>query len=269
MEILERIDDWRARYSSWASGRGAAAGDDLGDYPFVENKRAPFVPARRALPMLNLALITSAGIYIDGTEPFETNKQGGDTNFREIPVEVEAEDFRFAGRGYDMRAVEQDINSQVPIKRLFEFEGNGIIGQLNPVFWSFSGYITDASRLVEEMIPQLVARVKRYEVQAALLVPASRLCHQSVSLVARALEMEKIPTMMLAVDREAVERASPPRAAYYVGETGSVSGRPLWPEHQRRILDEALRLIEPIDQPGVYKLTVELETEVQKERGEK
>jgi D-proline reductase (dithiol) PrdB len=270
VEILERIDDWRSRYNSWANGRGASAsGDELGDYPFVENKRAPFVPARRALPMLNLALITSAGVYIDGTEPFETNKAGGDTSFREIPVEVEAEDFRFAGRGYDARAVEQDINSQVPIKRLFEFEGNGIIGQLNPVFWSFSGHITDAARLVEEMIPQLVARVKRYEVQAALLVPASRLCHQSVSLVARALEMEKIPTMMLAVDRDAVERARPPRAAYYAGETGSVAGSPLWPEHQRRILDEALRLIEPIDQPGVYKLTVELETEVQHERGER
>jgi D-proline reductase (dithiol) PrdB len=270
VEILERVDDWRERYGAWSGGRGAsAAGEDLGNYPFVENKRAPFVPARRALPMLNLALITSAGVYLDGTEPFETNKPGGDTNFREIPVEVEAEDFQFAGRGYDVRAIEQDINSQVPIKRLFEFEGNGIIGQLNPVFWSFSGYITDAARLVEEMIPQLVARVKRYEVQAALLVPASRLCHQSVSLVARALEMEKIPTMMLAVDREAVERTRPPRAAYYAGETGSVAGLPLWPEHQRRILDEALRLIEPIDQPGVYKLTVELETEVQKERGEK
>lgn len=270
VEILERIDDWRAHYSSWKGGQGrSAAGEELGNYPFVENKRAPFIPARRALPMLNLALITSAGVYIDGTEPFETGKQGGDTDFREIPVEVEDGDFRFAGGGYDTRAVEQDINSQVPIKRLSEFEGNGIIGQLNPVFWSFSGYITDAARLVEEMIPQLVARVKRYEVQAALLVPASRLCHQSVSLVARALEMEKIPTMMLAVDREAVELTRPPRAAYYAGEMGSVAGLPLWPEHQRRILDEALRLIEPIDQPGVYKLTVELETEVEKERGER
>lgn len=269
MEILERIDDWRRMYGSWKNGRGAAAGDDLGSYPFVENKRAPFVPARRALPMLNLALISSAGAYIDGTEAFKTNEAGGDTSFREIPVEVEAEDFRFAARGYDAQAVQQDINSQLPIQRLFEFEGNGIIGQLNPVFWSFSGYVPDAARLVEEMIPKLVERVKRYEVQAALLIPASRLCHQSVALVARGLEMQGIPTMMLAVARDVVDMVRPPRAAYYVGETGSVAGRPLWPEHQRRILDEALRLIEPIDQPGVRKLTVTLETEVEQERGEK
>jgi D-proline reductase (dithiol) PrdB len=267
VEIVERIDEWRRSYGSWKSGRGAS--EDLGAYPFVENRRAPFTPARRALPMLNLALISSAGAYIDGTDAFKTNEPEGDVTFREIPVEVEAEDFRFAARGYDPRFVEQDINAQVPIKRLFEFEGNGIIGQLNSVFWSFAGYIPDAGRLVQEMIPKLVERVKRYEVQAALLIPASRLCHQSIALIARALEMERIPTMMLAVDRGVVERVRPPRAAFYAGETGCVAGRPLWPEHQRRILDEALRLIEPIDQPGVHKLTVELETEVEKERGEK
>jgi D-proline reductase (dithiol) PrdB len=270
VEILERIDDWRRSYGSWKGKRGAGAnGDELGAYPFVENKRAPFVPARRALPMLNLALISSAGGYLDGTEPFHPDEAGGDLRVREIPVQVEAEDLRFAGRGYDPQAVHEDINSQVPLARLFEFEGNGIIGQLNPVFWSFCGYITDAARLVEEMIPPLIERVKRYEVQAALLIPASRLCHQSVALVARALEMQNIPTMMLAVERETVDRVRPPRAAFYAGEFGSVAGRPLWPEHQRRVLDESLRLIEPIDQPDVRKLVVELETEVEKERGEK
>ncbi|HEY0386017.1 MAG TPA: glycine/sarcosine/betaine reductase selenoprotein B family protein, partial [Pyrinomonadaceae bacterium] len=143
METLERIDDWRRSYGSWrGKGNQGAGSDELKDYPFVENKRAPFVPARRALPMLNLALISSAGAYLDGTEPFHPDEAGGDIKFREIPVQVEADDLRFAGRGYDPQAVHEDINSQVPLARLFEFEGNGIIGQLNPVFWSFCGYIT-------------------------------------------------------------------------------------------------------------------------------
>ncbi|HEY0005418.1 MAG TPA: glycine/sarcosine/betaine reductase selenoprotein B family protein [Pyrinomonadaceae bacterium] len=271
MEIIERVEDWRKRYHDWRKGRGAdSSREELGsDYPFVENKRAPFVPARRALPMLNLALISSAGAYIDGTEPFDTSRISGDTSFCEIPIEVEAEDLLYTARGYDPTAVRQDRNALIPIERLFEFTSNGIIGQLNPVFWSFCGFIPDASRLVEELVPKLVERVKRYEVQAALLVPASRLCHQSVSLVARALEQERIPTMMLSVEREVVEMARPPRAAYYEGELGSVAGRPHWPEYQRRILDEALRLIEPIDQPGVRKLVVDLETQVEKDRGER
>jgi D-proline reductase (dithiol) PrdB len=219
--------------------------------------------------MLNLALISSAGAYIDGTEPFDTNLRGGDASLREIPVEVEASDMRFTGWGYDAKAVQEDMNSQVPIRRLQEFESNGIIGKLNPAYWSFMGFIPDASRVVDELVPKLVERVKRYEVQAALLIPASRLCHQSMALVARALEQERIPTMMLAVDREVVDLARPPRAGYYDGEFGSVAGRPNWPEHQRRVLDEALRWIEPLDQPSVRKLAVQLETDVERERGEK
>ncbi|HYY94094.1 MAG TPA: hypothetical protein VE713_06210, partial [Pyrinomonadaceae bacterium] len=85
----------------------------------------------------------------------------------------------------------------------------------------------------------------------------------------RAIEAAGIPTMMLAVDRETVERARPPRAAYYPGEFGCVAGKPNWPEYQRRVLDEALRLVEPIDQPSVRNLVVALETEVEMERGEK
>jgi D-proline reductase (dithiol) PrdB len=271
MEIIENIDEWRARYAELTKDHtvGSANDDVPESYPFVKNKRAPFSPARRALPMLNLALISSAGAYIDGTAPFDTGAPRGDLSFREIPSQIEPEDLRFAARGYDPAMVQSDSNSLLPLGRLFEFESNGIIGRLNSVFWSFSGFIPDAAGLVEEMVPRLVERVRRYEVQAALLIPASRLCHQSVPLVARALEQTGIPTMTLAVDKEVVTSVRPPRAAFYEGKLGAVAGLPGWPEHQRRVLDEALRLIEPMDQPGIRKLVVELESQVEKARGER
>ncbi|MBA3320932.1 MAG: hypothetical protein H0T45_05730 [Pyrinomonadaceae bacterium] len=269
MEILEGIDDWREGYLRWRR-TDELHGNDLGHrYPQVVNKHAPFKPLGRALPMLSLALITSAGAHVDGSEPFDIERTGGDASFREIPTLVGAEDLAWSVRGYDGAAVRADMNAQVPLNRLFEFEGNGIIGRLCPVFWSFCGFIPNAGRLVDESLPQLVERVRRYEAQAALLVPASDLCHQSMALAARALEIAGVPTMMLAVEREACERVRPPRAAYYKGEFGSVAGQPDWPEHQRRILDEALRLLEPTDQPGVRHLTVALETTVEMQRGEK
>jgi D-proline reductase (dithiol) PrdB len=271
LEIIENLAEWRKRYADWLENRGDPAGnDDLTDsYPFVKNTRAPFSPVRRALPMLNLALISSAGAYIDGTAPFDTTAPQGDLSFREIPAQLEPEDLRFAARGYDPAAVQSDSNALLPLGRLFEFESNGIIGQLNPVFWSFCGFIPDAAGLVEEMVPRLVESVKRYEVQAALLIPASRLCHQSVSLIARAVEQAGISTMTLAVDKEVVQSVRPPRAAFYEGNFGSVAGLPNWPEHQRRVLDEALRLLEPMDQPAIRKLTVALETQVEEARGER
>jgi len=123
--------------------------------------------------------------------------------------------------------------------------------------------------LVDELVPKLLERINRYEVQAALLVPASRLCHQSVGLLARAIELAGIPTMTLAVVRDVIESVRPPRAAFYAGDVGSVAGKPNWPEHQRRILDEALRLIEPMDQVGIRTLTVDLQSQVEKARGER
>ena len=268
MDIIEDIDDWQRRYDGWKQ-TAAAGSENLDDYPWVRNRRAPFKPARRALPMLNLALISSAGAYIDGTSAFDTSSPAGDPKFREIPIEVEPVDLRFVVRGYDGAAVHQDLNAQLPIDRLLEFEKNGIIGQLNPVFWSFCGYIPDAARVVDSLAPGLVERANRYEVQAALLVPASILCHQSVGLVARALELAGIPTMTLAVSRDVVESVRPPRVALYNGDIGSVAGKPNWPEHQRRILDEALRLIEPTDHAGIRKLVVGLETAVEQARGER
>lgn len=270
MEIIENSEQWQGQFAQWKQRAGKTADDHIDDsYPFVKNLRAPFTPAHRSLSMMNLALISSAGGYLEGTDPFDTGAADGDFSFREIPSEIKASDLRFCARGYDPSYVQQDVNVQLPLARLSEFEANRIIGQLNSTFWSFCGFIPEAGRLVTEMLPKLIERLRRYEVQAALLIPASRLCHQSVALAARAIEQASIPTMMLAVDRDTAENARPPRAGFYRGQIGSVAGQVNWPEHQRRVLDEALRWIEPMGQPGMKKLAVELESQVEAARGER
>ena len=75
--------------------------------------------------------------------------------------------------------------------------------------------------------------------------------------------------MTLAVAKDVVESVRPPRAALYHGQYGSVAGLPNFPEQQRRILDEALRLIEPMDQAGICRLNVDMESAVEKARGER
>jgi len=249
--------------------KGWRANEDLTNYPFVENTNTFFAPARRALPMLNLALISSAGAFINGTEAFEVESRDGDASFREIPIEVEAADMLYAGRGYDPEAIRADRNVQIPVERLLEYQGNAVIGQLNKVWWSLNGYIPNAQLVAETLAPKIAERIARYEVQAALLIPASRLCHQTLGIVARALEQMNVPTIMLSVDRRMTDKVRPPRTAYYAGEFGSVAGKPNQKEYQLRILDETLRWIETFDQPGAKRLSVKLETEIQQERGEK
>ena len=171
VEIIEDIDSWRGEYRRWQAGNNDMS--DIRHYPWVTNRHAPFTPARRALSMTNVALISSAGAYIDGTPAF-----GEGVEFREIPREVDAADLRYEARGYDPAAAQQDRNVLIPVERLLEYRDNGVIGDLNAVWWSFCGYMPDAAAIAEAL-PALVERVLSYDVRVALLVPASKLCQQS------------------------------------------------------------------------------------------
>lgn len=263
MQLIEKPADFSKRFDRWN------ANDNLSGYPFVENIHTPFTPVRRALPMLNLGLISSAGAYIDGMEPFDTDVKDGDLDYREVPVEVAGADMRYAAKGYDPKSVMEDRNSQIPIDRLIEYQSNAVIGSLNPVWWSLSSYIPNAERVANELAPALADRLSRYGVQAALLIPASRLCHQTLGILARGIEKAGIPTMCLSVDPGMTDRVRPPRTSYYNGKLGAVAGEPNWREYQLRILDEAIRWTETFDQPGSRKLAVDLETQTEAARGER
>lgn len=263
MELIEKSGEFSGRFRNWNGN------ENLAGYPFVENARAPFTPLQRALPMLNLALVSAAGAYIDGTDPFDLAAKDGDLNFREIPVEVEAEDLQYAAKGFDPAAVREDRNAQIPIERLRDYESSRVIGRLNHVWWSLSPWIPNAVAVADELAPKLADRLLGYEVQAALLIPSSRLSHQTLGIVARAVEARGIPTMLISVDRTVTDKVRPPRTAYYNGEFGAVAGRPNWKQYQLRVLDEALRWIETFDQPASRKLAVDLETETEMARGER
>ena len=263
MEIIEKKDNWAERFGRWRANDGFAG------YPWVENKRSTVTTLKRALPLLNLGLISSAGAYITGSEPFETSTKDGDLDYREFPIEVEASDFDYTAKGYDPTAVRQDRNCQIPIDRLLEYQSSAVIGQLNEVWWSISSHIPNAARVADELGPQMAERLQRYDVQAALLIPASRSCHQTLGIIARVIEAAGIPTMCISVDPAMTDKVRPPRTAYYNGDLGSVAGKPDWPEYQLRVLDEAIRWIETFDQPGSRKLAVDLESQTEAARGER
>ena len=263
MELIENLDVFSGRFSRWN------ANDNLSNYPWVENVHSPFTPVRRALPMLNLALISSAGAYINGMDQFDTSSRDGDVNFLEIPVEVEAVDLRYTAKGYDPKAVQEDRNCQIPVDRLTEYAENGVIGGLNNVWWSLSSHIPNAERVAQEMAPKIAERLHRYEVQAALLIPASVTWPSQSTNTNAPWPVGQAAHPQISVDPKLTDMARPPRTAYYNGELGSVAGKPNFREYQLRILDEALRWTETFDQPGSRKLAVDLETSVEAARGER
>ena len=70
-----------------------------------------------------------------------------------------------------------------------------------------------------------------------------------MSLVARHLEAEGIPTVILACARDITESAFPPRAVFLNYPLGNPAGRPFDPENQRAVLSAALELLETAQGP--------------------
>jgi D-proline reductase (dithiol) PrdB len=75
-------------------------------------------------------------------------------------------------------------------------------------------------------------------------VPNCPVCHQSVSLAARALEESGIATVVLGCAKDIVEHVGVPRLLFSDFPLGNAAGRPRDPQSQALTLELALRLLE-------------------------
>jgi D-proline reductase (dithiol) PrdB len=75
---------------------------------------------------------------------------------------------------YDHQDADQDINVVFPIKRLKEFEAEGMIGQVAPRHFSFMGHILGhhIESLVNRTGPEVAKMLKADGVDAVFLTPA-------------------------------------------------------------------------------------------------
>jgi hypothetical protein len=74
-------------------------------------------------------------------------------------------------------------------------------------------------------------------------------CHQTVSLVARHLEENGIPTVIVGSARDIVEHCGVPRFLFTDFPLGNPCGKPWDVEMQRRIVGHALDLLESASAP--------------------
>jgi hypothetical protein len=74
-------------------------------------------------------------------------------------------------------------------------------------------------------------------------------CHQTVSLAARHLEANGIPTIVMGCAKDIVEHAGVPRFLFSDFPLGNPAGRPHDPGSQAATLDLALRVLEAAPAP--------------------
>ena len=75
------------------------------------------------------------------------------------------------------------------------------------------------------------------------------MCHQTVGLVARHLEANGIPTVIMGAAKDIVEHCGVPRFAFSDFPLGNSAGRPFDVESQAQTLELALRVLETAPGP--------------------
>jgi D-proline reductase (dithiol) PrdB len=119
-------------------------------------------------------------------------------------------------------------------------------GRIGAVAARFHGLPTNRSQrtTIDVDCPELVRRVTADGADACILLPNCPVCHQSVSLAARALETAGIATVVMAAAHDIVAHVGVPRALFSDFPLGNAAGRPHDPASQATTLEAALRLLE-------------------------
>ena len=119
-------------------------------------------------------------------------------------------------------------------------------GRIGAVAARFHGAPTNRSqrRTIEVDAPEIVARCRADGADAAVLVANCPVCHQTMSLVARALEASGIATVVLGCAKHIVEQVGVPRFVFSDFPLGNGAGRPHDPASQDETLALALALLD-------------------------
>ena len=133
VDLGARLFTWnRSVLSFWARRARVVIFEDV-----------PWTPLARPARECTVAMVTTAGVHLPTDEPFDMSDRRGDPSFREIPSDVPGSGLMVTHDYYDHRDADRDINVVFPIDRLHEMAGDGEIGGLAPVFYSFMGHIKE------------------------------------------------------------------------------------------------------------------------------
>jgi glycine/betaine/sarcosine/D-proline reductase family selenoprotein B len=221
-------------------------------YEWAHYADAPFQPLGQPLSRCRVALITTAAPFKpDAGDQGPGAPYNAKAKFYAVYSGDSARDhdLRIAHVAIDRRhTTAEDPGTYFPLAELRRRADEGRVGSVAP---RFHGAPTNRSHRVtlEQDCPEIVARCKEDEVDAAILVPNCPVCHQTVSLAARTLEECGIATVVMGCAKDIVEHVGVPRFLFSDFPLGNAAGRPKDPESQAMTLELALRLLETAQAP--------------------
>ena len=158
-------------------------------------------------------------------------------------------DLRISHVAYDREhTTAEDSNTWFPLPQLRHMAASGHIGAVTR---RFHGVPTNRSQrtTLDQDCPELLARCRADGTDAAILVPNCPVCHQTLCLAARHLEMNGIATIVMGCAKDIVEHVGVPRLLFSDFPLGNAAGRPNDLDSQAFTLALALRVLESAPAP--------------------
>jgi hypothetical protein len=219
-------------------------------YEWAHFEEVPFHPLQRPLSLARVALITTAAPYRPGKgdqgpgAPYNADAKffsvySGDTSIDH--------DVRIAHVAIDRKHTSmEDSGTWFPLPALRKLAASGRL-QLAP---RFHGAPTNRSQrhTIDVDAPEILARCREDDVDAAVLVPNCPVCHQSIGLIARHLEANGISTVVMGCAKDIVEHCGVSRFLFSDFPLGNSAGRPHDPQSQELTLELALGVLETAEQ---------------------
>jgi D-proline reductase (dithiol) PrdB len=133
----------------------------------------PGAVLRKPLSQARIAVVTTAAFFLPDQAPFDASIRGGDTSFREIPLETDLETLRIAHKSeaFDHSGIERDKNLALPLDRLRQLKAETRIGDVAPRHYSLMGSISAPARMVRVTAPEIAHRLGEDQVDGVLLTP--------------------------------------------------------------------------------------------------
>jgi glycine/betaine/sarcosine/D-proline reductase family selenoprotein B len=221
-------------------------------YRWAHYADVPFAPLKKPLAECRIGLITTAAPYQPGKGDQGPGAayNGGAKFYRVYSGDTAVDhDLRISHIGYDrIHTTAEDSGTWFPLPALRRLAAAGRIGAVAP---RFHGAPTNRSHrtTLDQDGPELLARVREDGCDAVILVPNCPVCHQTISLVARHLEANGIPTVVMGCAKDIVEHAGVARFLFSDFPLGNSAGKPHDPASQEATLELALRVLESAPGP--------------------
>jgi D-proline reductase (dithiol) PrdB len=224
----------------------------------ISRKCVPFTPFERELSKSTIAIVTAGGVHLKDQVPFNIGDELGDLGYREIPHDVDSRDLMVSHHHYDHSDADEDINVVFPIDVLRDLHAEGFIGDLAKKHIGY-GYSQQLKAMYEGTAREIANDIDKTSRADAVVLTGGcpSVCHRTIAVVQREIEMKGIPTVLITVSPAVSAQMRPPRALYPKGfKIGNSLGRPGMRDLQKKVLCDALNLMTQNTRPGEF-VTIE------------